>query len=56
MHSKSKLYIDIFVPSPLFLYRPKNVAVPVLEFFDTKRKKIIYIDEILDYNKNKEII
>ena len=56
MHSKSKLYIDIFVPNPLFLYRSKDVAVPILEFFDTKRKKIIYIDETLDYNKDKEII
>jgi len=56
MHAKSKLYIDIFVPSPLFLYRPKDVAVPVLEFFDTLEKKVTYIDEMIDYDKNKEII
>jgi len=56
MHQTTKLYIDIFVPSPLFLYRPKDVAVPVLEFFDSIKKEIIYIDEIIDYNKKEEII
>ena len=56
MHFNSKLYIDIFVPSPLFLYRPNDVAVPVLEFFDTLEKKVTYIDEIIDYDKKKEII
>ena len=56
MRATSKLYIDIFVPSPLFLYRPKDVAVPVLEFFDSQKKEIIFVDEIIDYNKKKEII
>ena len=55
MHKKSKFYIDIFVPSPLFLYRPKDVALPILEFFDTQKKSTIYVEEILDYDKSTEI-
>jgi hypothetical protein len=55
MHRNSKFYIDIFVPSPLFLYRPKDVALPILEFFDTKKKSTIYVEEILDYDKSNEI-
>ncbi len=56
MNAKSKLYIDIFVPSPSFLDRSHDLALPILEFFDTKKKKITYIDEIIDYDQNKEII
>ena len=47
-------YIDILVPNPQFLYRPKNSALRVLEFEDNKKQKF-YIDEILDYNKKLEI-
>ena len=56
MHATTKLYIDIFVPSPFFLYRQKDVAVPVLEFFDSIKKEIVYVDEVIDYDKKKEII
>ena len=55
MHSKSKFYIDIFVPSPLFLYRPKDVAVPVMEFFNSRKECETYVDEIIDYDKKNEI-
>ena len=54
MHSKSNFYIDILVPNPQFLYRPKNSALRVLEFEDNKKQKF-YIDEILNYNKKLEI-
>ena len=55
MNSKSKFYIDIFVPNPLFLYRPKDIALPILEYYDSKKKSMVYIDEILDYNRSNEI-
>jgi len=54
MHSYSNFYIDVLVPSPLFLYRPNDLALRVLEFEDNK-KQTIYIDEILDYNEQLEI-
>ena len=55
MHSKSKFYIDIFVPSPLFLYRPKDVAIPVMEFFNSIKQCETHVDEIIDYDKKNEI-
>ena len=56
MHEDSKFYIDIFVPSPLFLYREKDITVPILEFFNTIEKQITYVDEIIDYDKKNEIV
>ena len=53
MHLQSNFYIDILVPSPLFLYRPNDLALRVLEFEDNKQ--IIYVDEILDYDQTLEI-
>ena len=29
MKKESLFYIDIFLPNPLFLYRPKDVALPI---------------------------
>jgi len=54
MHARSHFYIDILVPHPLFLYRPKDLALRVLEF-KNENDAIIYIDEMLDYDKNTEI-
>ena len=54
MQPHSLFYIDILIPNPLFLYRPKDVALRVLEFEDSNQN-MIYIDEILDYHKNLEI-
>ena len=55
MKKESLFYIDIFLPNPLFLYRPKDLAIRVLEFKDSQSNKIIFIDEIIDYNKSSEI-
>ena len=53
MKATSFFYIDILVPNPLFLYRPNNVALPVLEF--ENNNQMIYIDEKLDFNKDLEL-
>ena len=55
MHKETKLYIDIFVPHPLFLYRPKNHQTHVLDFYDTHINKEGYILETIDYNSSNEI-
>ena len=55
MNKSSLFYIDILVPNPLFLYRPKNVALRVLEFEDSQNHKTIFVDEMLDYDKKLEI-
>ena len=31
MHENSRFLIDIFIPNPLFLYRPEGIRFPVLE-------------------------
>ena len=54
MNKNSLFYIDILIPNPLFLYRPKDVALRVLEFEDN-HQNMIFVDEILDYDKNLEI-
>tara|TARA_Y100000590_G_scaffold74521_1_gene82275 strand:+ start:1807 stop:2550 length:744 start_codon:yes stop_codon:yes gene_type:complete len=53
MQATSFFYIDILVPNPLFLYRPSDVALPVLEF--ENNNQMIYIDEKLDFNKDLEL-
>ena len=55
MKKSSLFYIDILVPNPLFLYRPRDVALKILEFKDSQNHEIIYIEELLDYDKNLEI-
>ena len=55
MHSKSRLIIDIFVPHPLFLYRPKNLKMHIVDFYNKSEKEEQEINEILDYNSETEI-
>ena len=56
MHSYSKLYIDIFMPQPSFLYRKSDVSIDVMEFFDSIENSIVNIEEFLDYNESREQI
>ena len=55
MHSKSRLIIDIFVPHPLFLYRPKNLKMHIVDFYNKVEKEEQEINEILDYDSETEI-
>ena len=56
MHSNSRLYIDVFMPSPSFLYRSPSSKVTVLEFFDSQKKCLSTIEEKIDYNTLNEIV
>jgi len=55
MHAKTRFIIDIYIPDPLFLYRPKNMRFPVLEYVDSKTKQNIYVEETNQYNRKTEI-
>ena len=55
MHSKSRFVIDIFIPHPLFLYKPKNYKSLVLEFIDSNTNKRVYVNEINNYDPETEI-
>jgi len=55
MHKKSRLIIDIYIPDPLFLYRPEEVRFPVLEFTDSNTGEHVYVNESNLYNSSTEI-
>ena len=55
MHVNTKLFIDIFVPHPLILHRPKNLKIPILDFYNNTIKKEQSITELLRYNSQNEV-
>jgi len=55
MHDKSRFLIDIFTPSPLFLYRPEDVRFPVLEYTDSNTDEYVSVEESNVYNPDTEI-
>ena len=55
MKKKSFLYIDMFIPHPLFLYRPKTSKIKVIDFYDSSIKNHSKIEETLSYNSKSEI-
>ena len=46
--------IDVFVPHPLFLYRPE-IRYPTMEYIDSQTKEMIYVEEVSKYDPNTEI-
>ena len=55
MHKNSRFLIDIFIPNPLFLYRPEGIQFPVLEYNDSHSNKLVKVKESSSYNTNTEI-
>tara|TARA_B100001123_G_scaffold415361_1_gene515797 strand:- start:644 stop:1255 length:612 start_codon:yes stop_codon:yes gene_type:complete len=55
MHENSRFLIDIFVPNPLFLYRPEGVQFPVLEYTDSTTNQLVRVKESNIYNTDSEI-
>ena len=55
MHKNSRFFIDIFIPNPLFLYRPEGIQFPVLEYNDSHSNKLVKVKESSNYNTNTEI-
>ena len=55
MHAKSRFLIDIFIPNPLFLYRPEGIQFPVLEYTDSATDALVKVNESNDYNPDTEI-
>ena len=55
MHENSRFLIDIFIPNPLFLYRPEGIQFPVLEYNDSHSNKLVKVKESSIYNANTEI-
>jgi SAM-dependent methyltransferase len=52
---KSRFIIDIFVPDPLFLYRPENMKYPVMEYIDSKTNEKVLVEETSEYDPATEI-
>ena len=54
MHKETLFVIDIFVPNPLFLYRPET-RFPVMDYKDSKTNELTTVDEISVYDPETEI-
>ena len=55
MHEKSRFVIDIFIPDPLFLYRPEGMRFPVLEYTDSSTDGHVYVEEGNVYDSKSEV-
>ena len=55
MHKNSRFLIDIYIPNPLFLYRPEGVRFPVLEYTDSVSEKFVTVEESNLYDIDTEI-
>ena len=55
MHKNTKLYIDIFIPNPAFLYRSDAPSF-IMEFFDNQKQCNARIDESIVYNETNDIV
>ena len=55
MDKDSRFLIDIFIPNPLFLYRPEGVRFNVLEYTDSISGEKITVEESNEYNSDTEI-
>ena len=55
MHENTRFLIDIFIPNPLFLYRPENTRFPVLEYNDSTMDEHVFIEESNSYDSHTEI-
>ena len=55
MHENSRFLIDIFIPNPLFLYRPEGIQFPVLEYNDSHSNKLVKVKESSEYNTDTEV-
>ena len=55
MHENSRFIIDIYIPHPLFLYRPDNTFFHVLEYRDSITKEHIFVEETNIYDKKTDI-
>jgi hypothetical protein len=55
MHKNSRFLIDVFVPNPLFLYRPENTRFNVLEYTDSNTGEGVVVEESNEYNTDTEI-
>ena len=55
MHKNSRFLIDIYIPNPLFLYRPEEVRFPVLEYTDSISEKFVTVEESNVYDLDTEI-
>lgn len=55
MHEKSRFMIDIYIPNPLFLYRPEGFRFSVLEYTESKSGEKIFVEESNEYNTETEV-
>jgi hypothetical protein len=55
LHKNSRFLVDIFIPNPLFLYRPENTRFNVLEYSDSNSGENVVVEESNEYDTDTEI-
>ena len=55
MHKKRRFIIDIFIPNPLFLYRPEGVRFNVMEYTNSNTGEKVVVEESNEYDTDTEI-
>ena len=54
-HPRTRLAIDIFVPDPLFLYRPANRRVEAMRYTDPATGESVIVEESNRYDPEREL-
>lgn len=54
-HLATRFMIDIFVPDPLFLYRPENKRVPAKVYIDPTTNENVSVEETNRYDPDTEL-
>lgn len=54
-HSETRFMIDIFVPDPLFLYRPEDKRVPAKIYIDPTTNYNVSVEETNRYDPDTEL-
>lgn len=54
-HESTRFIMDIFVPDPLFLYRPKDRRVPAKIYRDSETGGAVKVEEINSYDPETEL-
>ena len=55
MHKTTRFIIDIYIPNPLFLYRPIGVRFKLLEYINSINGSCIFVEESNNYDISTEI-
>ena len=54
-HQETRLVIDVFIPDPIFLYRPENQRIDSMTYFDPASGAAVKVTETNSYDPETEL-